>query len=171
MSNCLVPVFVALLALPVTADQNVPDFTGRWVAVEPASIAGHELRITQDASAITLEQTRLRSRQTYDDSGRPRGEAKGEREKSSYRLDGQPTISNRGAGDAQQVRSTLRWKNDGLLLIDTYPATHLKFERTLRFAARDRLVLEFKAPPVTSDDPVASSAAVLEPARIVFERR
>lgn len=171
MRNGLAVAFTILLALPTAAGQSVPDFGGRWVAVEPVSLAGQELRITQDASAITLEQMRFRSRQVNDEFGRPQGDAKGELERTSYRLDGQPTISTRVAGDSQQVRSTLRWEKDQLLLTDAYPATRLRFERRLRLAAPDRMVLEHRRPAVTADDPVDSSAAVLEPARIVFERR
>ena len=53
------------------------DFSGRWIAVEPQKIAGHELVVTQDAAILRLEQIRLRSGETYDEFGRRRGPQKG----------------------------------------------------------------------------------------------
>jgi hypothetical protein len=171
MRNVLVLAFTILIGLPTVTAQSVPDFSGRWVAVQPVSIAGHVLRITQDNSTIRLEQLRLQSRQVYGTFGQRQGDAKGEQETTSYRLDGQPTITTNAANDPEQVRSSLRVEKDRLVLIDLYQSTGLRFERTLQLAAPDRLVLEKKRPPVTSDDPLASSAGILEPVRVVFERR
>ena len=111
---------VALSILPwlhPAMAQSVPDFSGRWVAIEPAAVAGHELRIRQDDAVITLEQVRVDSRQAYDNLGRPVGDPKGEQESTTYRLDGKPTIAARSAGDGQQVRSTLRWETDRVVLM------------------------------------------------------
>lgn len=103
-------ILLALAAMPAmavagVASQTPADFSGRWVAVEPQTIAGHELVITQDAATLRLEQMRLRSGETYDEFGRRQGPEKGERESTSYRLDGQSSVTNL---DGRSVRSSLR---------------------------------------------------------------
>jgi hypothetical protein len=161
-------VTIAVVAIPglLTALQSRPNFDGRWVAVEPATAAGHELVIHQDASTLRLEQRRQISRETYDSLGR-RVDLAGVRESTSYRIDGTALITG-SAG--QSVRSTLRQESHAFVLRDTYQELHLKFERRLSFDDRGRLILEYLQMPSTND---ASNAAetVLDIRRIVFERR
>lgn len=55
MSRTRLAVILIGLALPVLADaQQKPDFSGRWVVVEPAGEAGGEQQITHDPKANTL---------------------------------------------------------------------------------------------------------------------
>jgi hypothetical protein len=55
MSRTSRAVLVIGLALPVLAGaQQKPDFSGRWVVVEPADGAGSEQQITHDLKANTL---------------------------------------------------------------------------------------------------------------------
>ena len=152
--------------------QTRPDFAGRWIAVEPAAVVGHELRIVQDAQTLKLEQVRLDSQAFADTLGRVRGPGEGERESTNYRIDGQPTIARLSHHDSRQVRSTLIW-NDAhqARLLDVYPDMHARFERTLTLDTKGRLILEHRRPATSSDDPGAASADIAKPRRIVFERR
>lgn len=161
---------LAVVLAPGAAGQARHDFAGRWTAVEPAAVAGHELRIVQDDAKLTLEQLRPDSREVYDGFGRRVGEGQGVRESTTYRLDGTPTIALRGAGDPQQVRSSARWDRNRLVLSDVYTATGLRFERTLTLDPHGRLVLTRRRPEA-GHEPTAASTSVLQPARIVFERR
>lgn len=159
----------ALVTIPVTlfATQPAADFSGRWIAVEPQKVAGHELVVTQDAATLRLEQTmRLRSAETYDEFGRRRGVRQGNRESSTYRLDGEPLVTNRGG---QLLRSSLRRDNGRILLTDRYHPPGVTFERSLSFDDRGRLVLEYR--PTPGDDPSQASETILDIRRIVFERR
>ena len=159
----------ALVTIPVTllATQAPPDFSGRWIAVEPQKVAGHELVVTQDAATLRLEQIRLQSGETYNEFGRRQGAQKGERESTTYRLDGQVLITNSGG---QSVRSTLRQGKTRVLLRDLYQATGATFERVLSFDNRGRLILERRLPHPGYEPPQASES-VLDIRRIVFERR
>jgi hypothetical protein len=165
-------ILLALAAMPAiavagVASQTPADFSGRWVAVEPQTIAGHELVITQDAATLRLEQMRLRSGETYDEFGRRQGPEKGERESTSYRLDGQSSVTNL---DGRSVRSSLRREKGRILLRDVYQPPGPTFERRLSLDNRGRLVLEHRV-PVPGGDPAQASEAVLDVRRIVFERR
>ena len=165
-------ILLALAARPAiavagVASQTPADFSGRWVAVEPQTIAGHELVITQDAATLRLEQMRLRSGETYDEFGRRQGPEKGERESTSYRLDGQSSVTNL---DGRSVRSSLRQEQGRILLRDVYQPPGLILERRLSLDNRGRLVLEHRA-PAPGGDPAQASEAVLDVRRIVFERR
>lgn len=159
----------ALVVIPVTllARQTPADFSGRWIAVEPQQIAGHELVVIQDTAILRLEQVRLESGATYDSFGRPQGPQKGKRESTTYRLDGQTLVTNH---DGQSVRSSLRRDSSRILLRDLYQPPGVTFQRSLSLDNRGRLVLEHRLPPV-GDDPVQTSDAVLDTRRIVFERR
>ena len=161
-------VTIALVAVPglVTALQSRPNFDGRWVAVEPAKAAGHELAIQQDAWTLRLEQRRPISRETYDHLGR-RVDPSGVREVTSYRIDGTPLVT-RSSG--QSVQSTLRHEAHTFVLRDVHQELHLKFERRLSFDDRGRLVLEYLQMP-SSDDASNAAGTVLDIRRIVFERR
>jgi hypothetical protein len=159
----------ALVTVPVTllAIQAPADFSGRWIAVEPQKVAGHELVVTQDAATLKLEQVRLHSGVTYDQFGRPQGPGKGDRESSTYRLDGKALVTN---VDGQSVRFSLR-KGDGrVLLRDLYQPPGFTFERSLSFDDRGRLVLEHRRVE-TGNEPSQASEGILEIRRIVFERR
>jgi hypothetical protein len=162
-------ILFALVTIPVTMfpTQAPPGFSGRWIAVEPQKIAGHELVVTQDAATLRLEQMRLHSGETYDEFGRRQGPQKGERESTMYRLDGQVLVTNRGG---QSVRSRLRGDNRRILLRDVYQPPGVTFERSLSFDNRGRLVLEHRL-PAPSNDPSQASETVLDIRRIVFERR
>ncbi|HJR61806.1 MAG TPA: hypothetical protein VJ813_20530 [Vicinamibacterales bacterium] len=159
----------ALATMPATllAIQTPADFSGRWTAIEPQKIAGHELVVMQDAGTLRLEQMRLRSGETYDEFGRPRGPQKGERESTMYRLDGEVLVTKRGD---QSIRSSLRRDNGRILLRDQYQPPGVTFERSLSFDNRGRLVLEHRR-PAPADDPSQASETVLDIRRIVFERR
>ncbi len=159
----------AVAAIPVTllATQSPADFSGRWIAVEPQRIAGHELVITQDAGTLRLEQMRLSSGETYDESGRARGPLKGERESTIYRLDGEVLATKRGE---QSVRSSLRRDNERILLRDQYHPPGVTFERSLSFDKGGRLVLEHRRPALAYD-PSQASDGILDIRRMVFERR
>jgi hypothetical protein len=147
--------------------QERPDFSGRWVAVEPASAAGHELRITQDQIALRLEQVGLDPKQTFDQLGRRQGPAQGNVESTTYRLDGKPTI---GAGTDQQVRSSLRWDKNRLMLVDNFD--RVRFERRLTLDGQGRLIVERLRPAAPADQPSDEAASrIVEPTRIVFEKR
>ena len=160
----------ALVTIPVTllATQAPPDFSGRWIAVEPQKVAGHELMVTQDTATLRLEQTRLRSGETYDEFGRRRGVRQGDRESPTYRLDGEALVTNSGG---QLVSSTLRRENGRMTLSDRYQPPGVTFERTLSFDARGRLVLVLEHRPIPGDDPAQASETILDIRRIVFERR
>ena len=161
---------LALIAPPLTlfATQASPDFSGRWLAVEPQKVAGHELVVTQDTATLRLEQIRLRSGETYDEFGRRRGTRQGEQESTTYRLDGEALVTNRGG---QLVRSTLRRDNGRITLTDRYQPPGVTFERSLSFDNRGRLVLVLEHRPIPGDDPSQASETVLDIRRIVFERR
>lgn len=161
---------IALGPAAAGQDQGRQDFNGRWIAVEPGAVAGHELRISQDDATLTLEQVQLGSRDVYDGFGRQVGEGSGVRESTTYRLDGKPTIAMRAAADPQQVRSSAWWEDDRLVLADVYTATGLRYQRTLGFDDRGRLVLIRRAGSMYQE-PATRAGSVLEPARIVFERR
>ena len=166
----MVILFVALSTLLTLAGQQSltpPDFSGRWIAVEPQKIAGHELVVTQDAATLRLEQMRLQSGETFNEFGRRQGPPKGERESTTYRLDGQVLVTNR---DGQSVRSSLRRDDGRVLLRDMYQPPGMTFVRSLSFDNRGRLVLERRLPDPGNEPPHASES-VLEIRRIVFERR
>ena len=122
-------VWILLAALPgvIAASQSRPNFNGRWVAVEPATVAGHELVIVQNGSTLKLEQVRIRSQETYDSLGR-RVDPAGQRESTLYRLDGEVTVTGRAS---ETVRSSLIELPDAFVLRDTYHAVRLRFERRL----------------------------------------
>jgi len=152
--------------------QKGPNFSGRWIAVEPASAAGHELLITQDDATLKLEQARLYSGQVFNKFGKSLGHEKGDQESTTYRLDGRSTTTSRAGDDPQPVRSSIRWSKARLVLIDFYQAIGLRVERTLAFDTRGRLVLEKRRPvPLADQPPESNSAGILEPKRIVFEKR
>ena len=159
----------ALVTIPVTllAAQAPADLSGRWIATEPQKIAGHELVVTQDATTLRLEQVRLQSGETYDNFGRRQGPQSNERESTTYRLDGQVLVTNRGG---QSVRSSLRRDNARVLLRDMYHPNGATFERSLSIDGRGRLVLEIVRPG-PGGDPEQASEAILDIRRIVFERR
>lgn len=166
-STCL-----ALVLCCGAAAQAPPDFSGQWLAVEPVSVAGHELLITQDDATLTLMQSRLYSGQVFNIYGKPEGHEKGDLELTTYRLDGKPVITSRAADDPQPVRSSLRWERNRLVLIDFYQGIGLRVERTLGFDRKGRLVLERRRPVAASYlPPVHHSLGVSEPRRIVFEKR
>jgi hypothetical protein len=161
-------VMVVLAVLPglALASQSRPNFNGRWVAIEPAKVAGHELVIVQDGSTLKVEQVRLYPRETYDSLGR-RVDPEGRRESTTYRLNGEPTV----AGRAQEtVRSSLIEQADALILRDIYQGVGLRFERRLSFRTDGRLVVE-QLQPTLSLDPERASDAVLDVRHIVYERR
>ena len=160
---------VAFLTIPLTVfvTQASSNLSGRWIAVEPDKIAGHELVVTQDATTLRLEQVRLQPGETYDEFGRRHGGQKAERESMTYRLDGRVLVTKQGG---QQVRSSLRGDQGRLLLRDQYHPPGVTFERMLSLDQQGRLVLEHRRPGLT-DDAVEASGAVLEVRRIVFERR
>jgi hypothetical protein len=163
----LIAFTLVVIPLGVLASQPHPDFSGRWIAVEPQKIAGHELLVTQDTATLRLEQVRLESRATYDSFGRRQGPATGTRESTTYRLDGQTLVTRY---ESQSVRSSLRGDNTRLLLRDVYQPPGITFERSLSLDSRGRLVLEHRV-PAAGDDPMQASDAVLDVRRIVFERR
>ena len=160
---------LALVTIPVTllVTQPPPDFSGRWIAVEPQKVAGHELVVTQDKATLRLEQVRLRSGETYDHFGRPQPPLTGDRESTTYRLDGKAVVTN-DAG--QSVRSSLREDSGRIVLRDVYQPPGVNFERWLFLDDRGRLVLEHR-PLATGDEPVQASDRILDIRRIVFERR
>jgi hypothetical protein len=159
----------ALVTIPVTlfAAQIPAGLSGKWVAVEPQKIAGHELLITQDAATLRLEQVRLQHVETFDDLGRRQGPPKEVRESTTYRLDGGVLVTNR---DGQSVRSSLRQDGGRIWLRDVYQPTLVTLERSLSVDNRGRLVLEIRRPDPSSD-PDQASERVLNIRRIVFERR
>ena len=159
----------AIVTIPVTllAAQIPAGLSGRWIAVEPQRIAGHELLITQDAATLRLEQVPLQHGQPYDELGRRQGPLKDVRESTTYRLDGQISISNR---DNQSVHSSLRQDNGRIWLRDVYQPTVVTLERSLSVDNRGRLVLEIRRPDQGSD-PDQASERILDIRRIVFERR
>jgi hypothetical protein len=161
-----VSILLAALPIAVAASQSRPNFNGRWVAVEPAKVAGHELVIIQDGSTLKLEQVRIRSQETYDSLGR-RVDPGGQRESTTYRLDGETTLGGRAPST---VRSSLIQEAHGFVLRDFYPAVGMRFERRLSFAAGERLVVEQLQPRI-SQDPDRASETVLDIRRIVYERR
>ena len=163
----LIPCAVAAIPVMLFASQPPGDFSGRWIAVEPEKIAGHELVVTQDAATLRLEQVRLESRATYDSFGRRQGPPNGTRESTTYRLDGQILVT---SYEGQSVRSNLRRDGARVLLRDVYQPPGVTSERSLSFDNRGRLVLERRGPS-PGDEPVQASETVLEIRRIVFERR
>ena len=159
-----------LVTIPVTlfAAQIPAGLSGRWVAVEPQKIAGHELLIAQDAATLRLEQVRLQHVETFDELGRRQGPPKKEvRESTTYRLDGEVLVTNR---DGQSVRSSLRHEDGRVWLRDVYQPTLVTLERSLSVDNRGRLVLEIRRPDPSSD-PDQGSERILDIRRIVFERR
>lgn len=161
----------ALFAVVAVTAQNFQNFSGHWVAVEPHSVAGHELRITQDRDTLTIEQVSIDSRQTFDSFGRRVGQGAHAVERTEYRLDGHETLRTAiGSGEPQQVRSSARWDSNRLVLSDMYPQTRLRFQRTLALDKQGRLVFEMRRPP-TGNEPVSASEGMLEPERIVYEKR
>jgi hypothetical protein len=161
-------VLFVLAALPavVFATQSRPNFNGRWVAIQPETIAGQELLIVQDGSTVRIEQVRIDARETYDRLGR-RVDAATRRESTTYRLDGEPTVTGRAQ---ETVRSSLIEQTDAFILRDIYQGLRLRFERRLSFDADGRLVVEQLQRPV-SQDPDRASETVLDVGRVVYERR
>lgn len=159
---------LALAALPaiVHATQSRPNFNGRWIAVEPAAVAGHELLIVQDGSTLKIEQVRILSRETYDRLGR-RVDPGGRRESTTYRLDGEPTVAARAE---ESIRSSLVEGPNAFILRDVHQGLRLRFERRLSFNDGGRLIVEHLQPPA-SQDPDRASGTVLDVRRIVYERR
>jgi hypothetical protein len=159
----------AIVTIPLTllAGQIPAGLGGRWVAVEPQKIAGHELLITQDAGTLRLEQVRLQHLETFDELGRRQAPSKELRESTTYRLDGQVLVTN---NDGQSVRSSLRHEDGRVWLRDVYQRTLVTLERSLSLDNRGRLVLEIRRPDPSSD-PDQASERILEIRRIVFERR
>jgi len=169
MRSCASRIMAGTAALSIALSaQSLPDFTGRWLAVEPESVKGHELHITKDNSILQLEQVRLTSAEVYDSHGRRVGNPKGERERSTYRLDGERTVTK---SVVQPVHSWLRTGTDHALLTDLYQDTGLRVERKLSLDDRGRLVLEQRRPAVTSDEPAPASGQILIASRVVFEKR
>ena len=160
---------VAFVTIPLTlfATQPSSGLSGRWIAVEPDKIAGHELVVTQNAATLRLEQLRLQPGETYDEFGRRQSAHKGERESTTYRLDGAVLVT---TGGGQSVRSSLRQDKGRLLLRDQIYPPGVTVERLLSLDSQGRLVLEHRRPAGT-DDPAQASESVLEVRRIVFERR
>ena len=158
-----------LVTIPVTlfAAQIPAGLSGKWVAVEPQKIAGHELLITQDAATLRLEQVRLQQVETFDELGRRQGPPKEVRESTTYRLDGEVLVTTR---DGQSVRSSLRHEDGRVWLRDVYQPTLVTLERSLSVDNRGRLVLEIRRPDPSSD-PDQASQRILDIRRIVFERR
>jgi hypothetical protein len=130
----LLPIAFVTIPLTLFGTQPSPGLSGRWIAVEPDKIAGHELVVTQDATTLRLEQLRLQPRQTYDGFGRPHGAEKGERESTAYRLDGQVLVTNRGG---QSVRSSLREDKGRLLLREQILPPASRSSACSRWIARD----------------------------------
>ncbi|HVH57558.1 MAG TPA: hypothetical protein VM791_14950 [Vicinamibacterales bacterium] len=167
----VLPVTLSVVQLITVTAQAPANFSGRWIAIEPASVAGHELRITQDQDTFTVQQVRIESREAFDNLGRRIGEGAKATESTTYRLDGKPTVTMaRGAGDPQQMRSSVRWDKKRLVLSDLYSATGFRFERVLSFDRQGRLVFERRRPP-SDGEPHTASAGVLEPVRIIYEKR
>jgi hypothetical protein len=160
-----------LLPLAFLMPQTPQNFSGHWVAIEPASVAGHELRITENTETLTIEQSRIQSRQAFDSFGRATGEDQGAMERTAYRLDGKSTVSMAGgAGTPQQVRSSLRWDKNRLVLSDVYAGTGMRFERTISLDGQGHLVFETRR-PYSGNEPSSASGNVLVPAKIVYEKR
>ena len=160
-----------VVSLTVVTAQDPQNFSGHWVAIEPQSVAGQELRIAQDTDTLTIEQVRMESRQTFDSFGRRLGERPGAVERTTYRLDGKDTIITiQGAGEPQQVRSSARWEKNRLVLSEVYPATRLRFQRTIGLDRKGRLVFETRR-PASGNEPIAAAENMLAPERIVYEKR
>lgn len=167
--RCALKIMAGTAALSIgLSAQPLPDVTGRWIAVEPESVRGHELHISRNNSILQLEQLRLTSAEVYDSHGRRIGSPAGERERSAYRLDGEKTVA-KSVG--QPVHSWLRAGTDHVLLTDLYQETRLTVQRKLSLDDRGRLVLEQRRPAGMNDDPALASGQVLIPSRIVFEKR
>jgi hypothetical protein len=135
------------------AAQAVPDFSGRWVAVSPGSAAGQVLVITQDEASIKLE------------PGVVAGFA------PAYLLSGAAAISVLPGN--LRVASSAHWRDGGLLLVDApHDAAILRHERRLALDSEGRLILERLQPRTPADAEIhIHSAEILEPTRILFEKR
>ena len=143
----------SLLSLAISA-QSTADYSGRWVAVSPASAAGRVLVITQDTSTIKLE---------------PGGVVAGF--SPVYRLNGKPAGAN--TEDGQRINSSASWREGRLLLIDAPldPAI-LRHERILSLDPKGRLILERLKPRQAPDqESIIQSERILDSQHIVFEKR
>lgn len=143
--------FVYTLALGVSA-QAPADFTGRWIAVEPASVAGKVLVIAHDVSTIKVQPGAMLR-------------------EASYSLDGKASTAT--ADDGHRVRLSANWRDGKLLLVEAPQDPRLlRHERTLMLDSRGRLVLEQLKPRTAPDqEPVVQSERVLGSNRIVFEKQ
>jgi hypothetical protein len=142
---------VALSGSP--AAQAVPDFSGRWVAVSPGSAAGQVLVITQDEASIKLEPGVLADFTP------------------AYPLSGEAAVSL--LHSSLRVASSAHWRDGRLLLVDAPrdPAA-LRHERTLALDSEGRLILERLRPRTPADAEIhIHSAEILEPTRVLFEKR
>ena len=98
---------VAFACVSVVSAQQKPNFSGTWVGVSPAEVAGNQQTITQTPTSLTL-----------------RHGAEGDDHVILYKLDGsvsQHAIASHGA----QILSTARaaWEGDRLVIDEatTYP--------------------------------------------------
>lgn len=156
------------LAPPIQNAQSILDLAGSWVALDPLSAAGHELRIRQDQGWLRIEQVRLTGRQVFDDVGKRSPGAPGERERTVYRLDGSAETARLGF---ETVQSRLIREGERIRLVDLYQSNGMRVERVLYVDDRGRLVLQHRRPTTTGDDPAAASQNILAPSRIVYERK
>lgn len=177
---------VGVLSAVVYAGGHQPGYlAGRWIAVSPASAAGYQLEISQDESVIRFVYERPHSPPDLDAN---RDTVFYLRETTTYRLDGSSTdnaritqafrsdgkpLSTRTMTAELPVRSRVVREKDALVLIEvTSESGHLRFERKLTLDVAGRLVVERRRPVDAVDQDAAfHSARILEPRRVVYERR
>lgn len=152
MTRLLIALGVVALTASPTA-QAVPDFSGRWVAVSPASAVGEVLVITQDEASIRLEPGVLADFTP------------------AYPLSGEAAVA--VVRGNHRVASSAHWQDGRLLLVDApRDLVILRHDRTLTLDSEGRLILQRLRPRTPVDAELhVHSGEILEATRIVFEKR
>jgi hypothetical protein len=121
--RAVVAALMSQLVLSTGVAAQLPDFSGRWVAISPG-YAGQEIRITQAKGVLKVTSGLDRATETV-----------------TYNLDGTPRRE--PAGPAEERWSTAAWKNAILLLTDTRltRTSETRIEHTLSFDSSRRLIL------------------------------
>lgn len=139
--------------------QAPTDFSGDWVAVTPATVAGQQLTVTQTASTIRLRHVL------------PKEEYLAE-----YGLDGRQRAAPTKYSPDGRLMLSAEWNDGKLVLTDVRNSPGIvRMQRTLSLDKDGRLILEVRSPRMPPDlapeQTHKHSDSILEPSRVVYRRR